>query len=115
MRSALQDLIPLKLRRALRKLGRDLSLARRKRRLTIEMMAERTGVAKATYSRVEKGDPSVGMGVYAMVVFVLGFGEHLFEITDPRRDEQGLLLEEEYIPKRVRPKKEPTPQSTTPP
>jgi len=35
------------------------------------------GVAKNTYLRAEKGDPKVGLGVYAMALFVLGFGSPL--------------------------------------
>ena len=46
--------------------------ARRKRHVTTAMMCERLGVAKSTYVRVEKGDPTVAMGVYAMALFVLG-------------------------------------------
>lgn len=30
------------------------------------MMAGRVGVAKATYLQIERGDPSVSMGAYAM-------------------------------------------------
>ncbi len=89
------------------KLGSDLATARRKRRLTAAMMAERLGVAKATYGRVEKGDPTVSMGVYAMTLFVLGFGDPLGAIVDPSRDERGLLLDTERIPKRIRPTKRP--------
>ena len=91
------------------KFGADLALARRKRHVTTAMMSERLGVAKSTYVRVEKGDPTVTMGVYAMALFVLGFGDALGALVDPSRDEQGLLLDEERVPRRVRPKKEPTP------
>lgn len=73
------------------------------------MMAERTGLAKSTYARIEKGDPSVAMGAYAMVLFVLGFGEIFENLTDAHRDEEGLLLDEERLPKRVRIKKTPRP------
>lgn len=108
MRSALHDLLPPGLRRSLSKFGTDLARARRKRRLTVEMMAERVGVAKSTYARIEKGDPAVAMGAYAMVLFVLGFGEALGDLVDARRDEQGLLLDEERLPQRVRIRKSPT-------
>lgn len=109
MRSALHDVLPVGLRRSLDKFGRDLAIARRKRQLTVAMMAQRTGLAISTYSRVEKGDPSVAMGAYAMALFVLGFGEALSSLTDARRDEEGLLLDEERLPKRVRVRKLPTP------
>jgi DNA-binding XRE family transcriptional regulator len=108
MKSAVTDILPPKVRRSLAKLGLDLATARKKRSLTTAMMAERLGVAKSTYLRVEKGDPTVSMGVYAMVLFVLGFGDALGEIVDPRRDDQGLLLDVERLPKRVRVKKSAT-------
>jgi DNA-binding XRE family transcriptional regulator len=103
------DVLPAAQRRSLSKFGHDLAVARRKRQLTVGMMAERTGLAKSTYARVEKGDPAVAMGAYAMALFVLGFGEALGEVADARRDEAGLLLDEERLPKRVRAKKAPTP------
>ncbi len=69
------------------------------------MMSERLAVAKSTYLRVEKGDPTVSMGTYAMALFVLGVGEAFAKIVDPRNDEQGLLLDQERLPKRIRVKK----------
>jgi DNA-binding XRE family transcriptional regulator len=104
---ALESLSP-KVRRSLAKLGSDIAIARRKRNLTTVMMAERIGSAKSTYLKVEKGDPSVSMGVYAMTLFVLGFGDTLGDVVDPRRDDIGLLLDAERLPKRVRPKKLPS-------
>src|SRR6516164_3293729 len=105
MRSAIHDVLPMQLRRSLSKFGHDVAIARRKRHLTVAMMAERTGLAKGTYLRIEKGDPSVAMGAYAMTLFVLGFGDVFSELTDARRDEHGLLLDEERLPKRIRVKK----------
>ena len=107
MRSAVHDVLPPKIRRSLTKFGMDLALARRKRRLTSAMMCERLGVSKSTYVRVEKGDPTVSMGVYAMALFVLGFGDTFADLVDARRDEQGLLLDAERVPKRVRSRKVP--------
>lgn len=108
MRTPAQDVIPSRVRRSLAKLGGDIAIARRKRRFTAAMVAERVGVAKATYLKVEKGDPTVSMGVYAMTLFVLGFSEALGEIVDVRRDDLGLLLDVDRMPKRVRVKKAPT-------
>jgi DNA-binding XRE family transcriptional regulator len=105
----MHDVLPTRLRRSLSKFGHDLAVARRKRHLTVAMMAERTGLAKSTYTRIEKGDPAVAMGAYAMALFVLGFGEVFGSLSDARRDEEGLLLDEARLPKRVRIKKAPTP------
>ena len=108
MKSRLHDLLPPQVRRALAKFGRDIAVARRKRRLTMAMMVERLGVTKVTYIRVERGDPTVGMGIYAMVLFVLGLGTPFAELVDARSDDQALLLEDERLPIRVRTKKNPT-------
>jgi transcriptional regulator with XRE-family HTH domain len=88
MRSTVIDALPPKVKRALAKLGAEIALARKKRHLTMLMMAERLGVAKSTYLKIEKGDPALAMGAYAMALFVLRFDAALGEIVDPRRDDQ---------------------------
>lgn len=98
------DTLPHKVRRGLAQFGADLRDARRRRRLTAAMMAERLSVSRGTYLKVEKGDPSVAMGVYAMALFVLGFGNPFEQLADVRSDDTGLLLEAERLPQRVRPK-----------
>ena len=105
MRSAVHEILPLKVRRSLIKLGQDISIARRKRQLSVAMMTERLGISKSTYMRIEKGDPSVIFGAYAMALFVLGFGDILGNLIDQSRDDQGLLLDIERLPKRIRAKK----------
>lgn len=101
--------LPLPLRRAIAKLGGDIAIARRKRSLTVEMMAERIGVHKTTYLKVEKGDPRVAFGIYSMALFVLGLSDGLTALADPSRDDTGLLLDTDRLPKRVRVPKEPKP------
>ena len=103
MKSEVTDILPQPVRRSLVKFGADLSIARRKRRLTVAMMSDRIGVSKSTWQRMEKGDATVSMGAYAQALFVLGFGTPLSELVDQRIDEQGLLLEIEHLPKRVTP------------
>jgi len=109
MKSAVLDNLPASLRRSLSKLGADLSTARRKRHLTAAMMAERIGVAKSTYSRMENGDPAVALGAYAMALFILGLEDRLRDLIDVRTDDAGLLSDEARLPKRIRPRKDPTP------
>lgn len=98
--------LPIPALRALRKLGKDISDARRRRRITIELMAERAGLSQATISKIEKGDPTASMGAYSTVLFVLGLTEGLNELADASHDLTGRQLEEEKLPQRVRlPKK----------
>jgi DNA-binding XRE family transcriptional regulator len=107
MRSAVLDVLPPRLKRSLKTFGGDLAVARRKRNLTTAMMAERVGVSKATWGRVERGDPTVSFGVYAMALFVLGFGDVFGALADPGGDEIGLALDKERLPRRVRVRKAP--------
>jgi transcriptional regulator with XRE-family HTH domain len=100
MRSAVDDIMAQPVRRSLTKFGNDISIARRKRRLSVAMVCERVGVSKTTWQRIEKGDPTVSLGAYAQTLFVLGFGTPLKDLIDPGRDERGLMLE--HVPKRVR-------------
>ena len=94
--------LPLPVRRALRKLGQDLSAARRRRRLSMAVLAERALVSRNTLTRAERGDPGVSMGIYATVLFVLGMVERIGELADAKGDVLGLALADEQLPKRVR-------------
>jgi len=69
--------MPLPVKRALRKLGNDLRAARLRRRISTAVMAERVMVSRPTLLRMEQGDPSVSMGIYATALFVLGLHEPL--------------------------------------
>jgi transcriptional regulator with XRE-family HTH domain len=94
--------LPLSVRRSLKKLGQDISAARRRRRIPMALMAERAFVSRNTVARVERGVPGVSMGVYATVLFVLGMADRIGELVDPSSDRVGLTLEEERLPRRVR-------------
>jgi transcriptional regulator with XRE-family HTH domain len=88
--------------RALRILGDDISKARRRRRISMQLMAERMAVSRSTLSKIEKGDPAVAMSAYAMALFVLGMLEKLKEAAAPAQDGLGIRLDEERLPKRIR-------------
>jgi transcriptional regulator with XRE-family HTH domain len=95
------DILPAPVRRGLAKFGADIRAGRLRRRLTVLMMAERLGVGRNTYLKLEKGDPHVGFGTYAMALFVLGYGNPFESLADIRQDDQGLLLDAERVPKRA--------------
>jgi hypothetical protein len=94
--------LPLPARRALRKLGSDIRDARLRRRIPSEIMAERAFVNRKTVTKAEQGDPTVSMGTYATLLFILGMAERLADLADVRNDRVGLSLEDERLPKRVR-------------
>jgi len=93
---------PIPVLRALRKLGQDINDARRRRHITIELMAERANLARATVGKIEKGDPTASMGGYAAVLFVLGMEKRLSDLVDSMHDIIGRRLEDENLPQRVR-------------
>ncbi len=52
-------------------MGEQIKLARLRRNLSTELVAERAGISRASLWKVEKGDPSVAMGIYAAVLHAL--------------------------------------------
>ena len=53
-------------------LGEHIQLARLRRRLSAEQVAERTGISRKTVYNIEQGSPTVSVGGYLQVLFVLG-------------------------------------------
>jgi transcriptional regulator with XRE-family HTH domain len=102
MKAGYVDILPLPSRRAVTDLGRNLRIARLRRRLTVASMAERCGISVATYGRMEKGDPNVAIGAWATALFVLGDASALGQILSPPLDEVGMALTESQLPKRIR-------------
>src|SRR5260370_18006858 len=88
--------------KARRKVGQDIPDARLRRRIPTAIMSQRALVTRTTLHKVERGDPTVAMGTYCTVLFVLGMTERLAELADARFDRLGLVLEEERLPKRIR-------------
>jgi len=94
--------IPIPVVRALRKLGHDIRDARRRRRIPVAILAERASMSRTTLNKLEKGDPTVSVGSYAVVLFTLGMIERFSDVADPRHDAVGRELEEEHLPQRIR-------------
>lgn len=94
--------LPLPVKRALAKLGDDIRNARLRRRISTTVMAERAFITRMTLNKVERGNPSVSFGIYAVVLFILGLTPRLAELADARTDELGLQLDEERLPQRIR-------------
>jgi transcriptional regulator with XRE-family HTH domain len=94
--------LPLPVRRALKKLGADISAARRRRGITAKLVAKRAFINPKSVTRVERGDAGVSIGVYATVLFTLGMSDRLADLADIAHDPLGRALAEEQLPKRVR-------------
>jgi DNA-binding XRE family transcriptional regulator len=94
--------LPIPVKNALRKLGRDIRDARRRRRIPAAIAAQRASISRTTLVKIEKGDPGVAIGIYATVLFVLGMADRLADLVAPKNDTVGLQLEEEHLPQRIR-------------
>ncbi|MDR1934366.1 MAG: helix-turn-helix domain-containing protein [Candidatus Accumulibacter sp.] len=93
---------PLPVERAIRKLGGDVSLARRRRHISQASLAERMGASLSTVRRMEKGDPRVPIHFFARALHVFGEIQALERLLDTANDGIGLALMDERLPKRVR-------------
>jgi hypothetical protein len=98
---------PIPVKRALKKLGRDLADSRKRRRIPMQLAADRASISRSTLHKIEKGNGGVSVEAYARVLFVMGMIERFGEIADVKFDQLGMDLEAERLPKRIRmPKKE---------
>ncbi len=93
-------LIPVS--RALRKLGEDLKNARKRRRITTKLAAERANISRTTLVKIEKGEGGVSIEAYANVLFILGLVSHLADLADIKTDKLGQAFETERLPQRIR-------------
>lgn len=73
---------PIPVKKALKKLGKDIREARIRRRIPVALMAERVGISRVTLKSVEDGRPTVSMGIYATALYVLGMLDRLSSIVN---------------------------------
>lgn len=94
--------LPLPAASALRKLGREIAIARRKRGISTADMTSRLFVSRGTLWRLERGDPSVAMGTLATACFILQLHDRLANLAAPATDALALSLDEKHLPQRIR-------------
>ncbi|MDB5451312.1 MAG: hypothetical protein JWQ52_2440 [Phenylobacterium sp.] len=68
----------------------------------MSVLAERAFTSRPTLQRIEEGDPSVGIGIYAAVLQALGLLEELASLADISRDTVGQSLAAAELPTRAR-------------
>lgn len=85
----------------LSQMGEQIRLARLRRHLSVELVAERAGISRATLWNVEKGSPSVAIGIYASVLHALNnMDKDLLLVA--KDDELGRKLQDLDLPVRKR-------------
>jgi transcriptional regulator with XRE-family HTH domain len=65
----------------LKELGINFQLARKRRKLSRDQVAERAAIARSTLQLIEKGAPGVAMSSYLQVLFVLGMEKDLLKLA----------------------------------
>ena len=85
----------------LAKMGEQIKLARLRRNLAVELVSERADISRATLWKVEKGDPSVAIGIYAAVLHALG-GMDTDWLRVAKDDALGRTLQDLNLPIRRR-------------
>lgn len=94
--------IPLPVERALRRVGQSIGLARRRRRLSQEALAERIGASVNTVRRMEDGHPGTALQYFARALQVFGELDKFEQLMDTAQDSVGMAMMDENLPQRIR-------------
>ena len=70
-----------KYQKVLEKMGENIKLARKRRKLTTIQVAERADINRSTLTEIEKGNPSVSMGAYFNTLRVLGLQDDFLKLA----------------------------------
>ncbi len=84
-----------KTKRVLSDMGENLKLARLRRKLSAEQVAQRANISRPTLSAIEKGLPTVSIGSYLLVLQVLGLEKDFLLLA--KDDELGRKLQDAGI------------------
>lgn len=84
--------LPRKLEQKMQVVGEQIKLARLRRNLSIAQVAERATCSTLTVSRIERGTPSVSIGIYLRVLYALQLEDDILYIA--REDELGRRLQD---------------------
>lgn len=74
------------------RLGENIKLARKRRRLTTTQVAERAGIDRSTLNEIEKGNPSVSLGGYFNTLRVMGLQDDFLKLAAD--DDYGRKLQD---------------------
>jgi len=84
--------LPRKLEQKMQIVGEQIKLARLHRNLSIAQVAERATCSPLTVSRIEKGTPTVAIGIYLRVLYALQLEEDILWLA--KEDKLGKTLQD---------------------
>jgi DNA-binding XRE family transcriptional regulator len=93
--------VPMKAREALAQLGEHIRMARKRRQWTIAELARKVDVSSPTIIALEKGEPTVSVGLLVSTLWTLGLEAELRNLINPN-DNEGIKLMNARLPKKIR-------------
>lgn len=84
--------LPRKLEQKMQIVGEQIRLARLRRNLSIAQIAERATCSELTVMRVEKGTPTVAIGIYLRILYALQLDEDILHLA--KDDSLGRTLQD---------------------
>lgn len=94
--------IPMRTKLAMKEIGENLQTWRKLRHITSAELADAAGVARATISKLENGDPSVSFATVINVCNAIAITDRLILATDPLDTDYGRARAGQLLPQRVR-------------
>lgn len=92
--------LPRKLEQKMNIVGEQIRLARLRRDLSVAQVAERATCSPLTVSRIEKGSPTVAIGIYLRVLYALQLDDDILFLA--KDDVLGRTLQDMNMPHRER-------------
>ncbi len=99
-KSTMGTKLPRKLEEKMRIVGEQIKLARLRRNLSMAQVAERATCSPLTVARIEKGTPTVAIGIYLRVLYALQLEDDILTIA--KQDELGRRLQDLVLTSRKR-------------
>lgn len=99
-KSTMGTKLPRKLEEKMEVVGEQIKLARLRRDLSLAQVAERATCSPLTVSRIEKGSPTVAIGIYLRVLYALQLDDDILLLA--KDDELGRQLQDMALTTRQR-------------
>ena len=99
-KSTMGTKLPRKLEQKMQIVGEQIILARLRRNLSVAQIVERATCSPLTVSRIEKGVPTVAIGIYLRVLYALQLGDDILLLA--KEDAMGKALQDLGLKKRER-------------
>jgi DNA-binding XRE family transcriptional regulator len=97
-----RESLPFEVAEAVKALGQRVRVARVRRQLRQEELAQKCQVTRKTIASIEKGGPGIAVGTVVSVLWALGLLDSMKAVANPDSDEHGKILEAARLKQRVR-------------